>query len=426
MHPDASAFVQQNGFEKLVAHFRNKGPVALLESQQVEHKESKTSYLAALTKRSISITDDVANITVDGNTITRKGNPWQLLSEFKQGSWLFGWLGYDLKNHTENLTTKSKDPQNFSDTFFFEPGFLLSYDHQKNQAELLTGEWPDKLETEYLQNYSISELVSNKSKQSYMRDVEKAQKYIFEGDCYEINISRQLRGQFRGDPLQLYTDMKRRGPVPFGAYLFADGKHICSASPERFVKKNGHRIISDPIKGTVERGLTAKEDQQNITATLLSEKNKAENLMIVDLVRHDFSRVCKPGSVRVTSLFDIQTFATLHQLVSRVEAEIAQDYNVFNVLSACFPMGSMTGAPKISVMNFIEEIEEYKRGVYSGGIGYISPDDDFDFNVVIRTALISENTLHYSVGGAITSESSPEEEWQETQVKARALIKDMF
>ena len=217
--------------------------------------------------------------------------------------------------------------------------------------------------------------------------------------------------------------MRERGPVPFASYVFVDGVSICCASPERFLARKGNKVWSQPIKGTISRVLGEDETDRNILQQ--SEKNRAENLMIVDLVRNDLNRIAKKGTVQVKDLFEIQSFETVHQMVSTVECEVEEEMDSIEVIKSCFPMGSMTGAPKISAMLSIEEIEDYKRGIYSGAIGYFTPDQDFDFNVVIRTAIVEANNLIYPVGGAITSDSVPEEEWEETLIKARALTNSL-
>jgi para-aminobenzoate synthetase component 1 len=215
--------------------------------------------------------------------------------------------------------------------------------------------------------------------------------------------------------------MRRRGPVPFAAYLQLDGLAACCASPELYLQKRGERLISDPIKGTRPRGDTPEQDEQICMELQSNLKERAENLMIVDLVRNDFSRVCEAGSVRVSKLFEIQKFATVFQMVSRVEGMLKPSVPPEEALAACFPMGSMTGAPKIRAMELIEQIETYRRGLYSGAIGFFTPEGDFTFNVVIRTAIIRDDKLLYATGGAITADSDPESEWEETWIKARAL-----
>ncbi|MCH8496698.1 MAG: anthranilate synthase component I family protein, partial [Balneolales bacterium] len=272
-------------------------------------------------------------------------------------------------------------------------------------------------------NFTITSLRSSVSCDHYKRMVEKAKALIHEGDTYEINISHQLQGDFDGNPLSLFHTMRHHGPVPFAAYLQIDDLSACCASPERFLTKKSQKLISDPIKGTRPRGINPELD--DIIATVLrnSVKDQAENLMIVDLVRNDFSRVCQAGSVKVTQLFDIQRFGTVHQMVSRVEGDLSESVATQpeEAIAACFPMGSMTGAPKIRSMKIIDELENYKRGLYSGAIGFLTPEGDFSFNVVIRTAIIRNKKLWYSTGGAITADSDPLSEWNETLVKARAL-----
>jgi anthranilate/para-aminobenzoate synthase component I len=216
--------------------------------------------------------------------------------------------------------------------------------------------------------------------------------------------------------------MQHSGPVPMAAFIQTQDWAVCSASPEVFLIKKGAKIESRPIKGTRKRHTNDVEDAQLIRELQSSEKEKAENLMIVDLVRNDFNRVAKPGSVVVDKLFTIHSYATAHQMESVVIAELESEKTLFDVLKAAFPMGSMTGAPKIEAMRVIDELETYQRNIYSGAIGFIDPEQNAQFNVVIRTGVIRNNELLYGVGGAITSDSDPIQEWQETEVKTQALV----
>jgi len=220
----------------------------------------------------------------------------------------------------------------------------------------------------------------------------------------------------------MYKKMREINPVPFGAFIKTKDFQVCCSSPERFIKKSGRKVISEPIKGTSPRS-DEKITDLKYREELLNEKNKAENLMIVDLVRHDLSLIAETGSVKVSKLFDVQSFGTVHQLISTIEAMALKDVHPVDVIKACFPMGSMTGAPKIEVMKTIEDLEIYCRGIYSGAIGYFTPEGDFDFNVVIRSAIVKDGMVIYPVGGAITGDSNPEEEWEETHVKARVLTR---
>lgn len=399
-------------------------PVVLLESQLEGQSENQTSWLAANPCVEITAVGNKITTKIDGSQeSTFSNDPWQSFRKIRNDypGWYFGYLGYDLKNFTENLHSNNPDLTGAPDMYFFKPDQLIKYDHQTGITEVIKGrmdEWKKPVRESF---YNVGEIKQMTKRRDYLDRINQAQKMIKEGEFYEINLSHTLCSTFQGDPFALYQAMKKKGPVPFGAYLSLDRHVVCSASPERFLCKRGERVFSQPIKGTAPREQDPEKDRVAKSRLLGSEKDRAENLMIVDLVRHDLSRVAKPGSVRVPELFDLQSFETVHQLISTVEGLVGPEVDPVDILKNCFPMGSMTGAPKIRAMEIIEELEDYKRGIYSGAVGYISPDHDFDFNVVIRSAVLSGSQLIYPVGGAITSGSKPEEEWEETLVKARAL-----
>jgi para-aminobenzoate synthetase component 1 len=361
---------------------------------------------------------------------------WSALNIAQKQSWWFGYLGYDLKNLIENLESGHTELYEAADLWFMEPGILakVATSNQENklndEVEWLKGEqqWTELQErfagrSSESQEFSIRPL-EGLSKDLYLHTIESVKADIHEGDYYEMNFSHALKYTFEGPPVALYRAMREYGPVPFASYFNYDlpsglGVQVCSASPERYLAKRGEHLWSEPIKGTL--GRIKADEGERIQQELLGLKNKAEHLMIVDLVRNDLHRVALKGSVHVDPLFEVQSFRTVHQLVSKVHAQIAPNYSSFDAIRHSFPMGSMTGAPKIAAMQAIERYESYKRGIYSGAIGYLSPNDDFDFNVVIRTAIIQGDLLYYPVGGAITSDSDPELEWQETLLKAAAL-----
>ncbi|MGM0739107.1 MAG: aminodeoxychorismate synthase component I, partial [Bacteroidota bacterium] len=266
-----------------------------------------------------------------------------------------------------------------------------------------------------------SPLTSVDGWERYHRNAEKVKEYIARGDTYEVNLTHQLQAGFEGDSLDQFYAMRDAGPVPFAAWMSHEGIEVCCASPERFLERDGNRIRSQPIKGTSPRGADPEQDRKIVNDILKKEKNRAENVMIVDLVRHDMGRVARTGSVKTEALLEVQTFSTVHQLVSTITAEVTPNTPSVDIIMSCFPMGSMTGAPKIRTMEIIDELESYRRGLYSGAIGYFKPNDDFDFNVVIRTAIIKGKKLYYPVGGAITADSDAAEEWEESWLKARAL-----
>jgi len=412
--------------ENLVRSLRQyrSGAVIVLESQLLGHPSSVRTIVAAWPEREISAYDNEICEQVQGKEFSYKMNPWRALKNFydKSEEWIFGFAGYDLKNYSENLSSDNPKIADLPDLYFMEPQVLIEI--KKNELCVLKGE---KLLNEVLiksdsvsfQNCSFT-LSPAISKEDYVVNVGHIKEKIKAGDFYELNYSFPMRGTYEGDSFDLYYSMKRVNPVPFAAYVYTSSFSVCCSSPERFLKKTDLNILSEPIKGTSKRSEIPEIDAL-YKQELLNEKNRAENVMIVDLVRHDLSKVSKVGSVRVSKLFDLQTFDTVHQLISSVESVAEKDVHVVDIIKSCFPMGSMTGAPKIEVMKFIDQIECYRRGIYSGTIGYIRPDGNFDFNVVIRSAILQNGELVYPVGGAITSDSDPVLEWEETQLKAQAI-----
>lgn len=405
-------------------HTFREGSVIVLESQLPSHPSSIRSLVAAYPEREISACDSEILEQVQGKEFSYKMNPWSALKNFYNNSdgWVLGVAGYDLKNFTESLSSENPKIAEVPDMYFMEPELLIEIKNDK--LRIIKGEEIfDKLsfaehvaESENI-HFSLSPAIS---KEAYVANVNRIKEKITAGDFYELNYSYPMEGGFVGNPFELYCGMKKVNPVPFAAYISTGQFAVCCSSPERFLKKTGLNILSEPIKGTSRRSDDPEIDLQ-FKKELLNEKNRAENLMIVDLVRHDMSSVSKVGSVSVTKLFDLQTFDTVHQLISSVESTAEETVHVVDIIKNCFPMGSMTGAPKIEVMKCIEQIECYRRGIYSGAIGYITPEGDFDFNVVIRSAIVYNEKLVYPVGGAITSDSDPDAEWEETLVKAKSI-----
>lgn len=347
--------------------------------------------------------------------------------------WLFGYLSYDLKNDLEDLDSSNFDGLNFPDLVFFQPKkiFMLHGDelsiHYLNE---FSAEIEDDLHAIRNQsNFSKKsesvqlEISSRTPKTSYLQKVETLQHHIKRGDIYEANFCQEFYAKGNIDPLATFHKLQARSTPPFSAY-FKNGNHYAlSASPERYLKKNGSKVLSQPIKGTSKRSNNTLEDLELKTNLEANIKERSENVMIVDLVRNDLSRIAQRGSVKVDELCEPYTFAQVHHLISTVVAEIKDDYSSIDVIKSTFPMGSMTGAPKISAMKLIDRLEDSKRGLYSGAIGYFTPSMDFDFNVVIRSILYnaSKAYISFSVGSAITSKSKPEAEYEECLVKAQAL-----
>jgi len=266
-------------------------------------------------------------------------------------------------------------------------------------------------------------LRSSFTRAAYREAVSRVREYILAGDIFQANISQRLEAPLAETPWRLYRRLRALNPAPFAAYLDFDGVIVASASPERFLKLDeSRRVETRPIKGTRPRGVGPEHDFALGVALTESAKDRAENLMIVDLLRNDLSRVCAPGSVRVPELFGLEHHATVHHLVSTVTGELAGDADMFDLIRATFPGGSITGAPKIRAMEIIAEIEPSRRGVYCGAIGYLSSTGALDTSIVIRTYLALGNRVYFSVGGGIVADSEPEDEYQETLHKARALI----
>lgn len=342
------------------------------------------------------------------------------------GQYIFGYFSYDLKNEFEPfLTSGNTDYQQFLYTFFFVPKHVFIKD--KNGSKYYGAEpkgLSDLLKIEEQQKNSAVQLNSTLSKEEYLEKVRAIQEELQQGNVYELNFCQNFIGKGQlTHSMDLYNRLVDKSEAPFSAYLNLQYQEVFCASPERFLKKSGNKLISQPIKGTSRRGVTQEEDRDLIEKLKSSEKELAENIMIVDLVRNDLSKVAAKNSVRVDALNEVQTFNTVHQLVSTVSCELRENVQTSEIIKALFPMGSMTGAPKISAMQLSEQYENFKRGLYSGAIGYFDPNGDFDFNVVIRSIIYHKKSKIFSapVGGAITIQSDPEQEYEECLVKLKGL-----
>jgi len=326
--------------------------------------------------------------------------------------WLFGHLGYDLKNAIENLSSSYADKLRFPAIFFFEPKIIIKLSEQEMEIEsdhdaskIFDEIMNYDYETTVIQNSSIN-IQQRVSKQEYIDTIEQLKKHILRGDCYEINYCMEFFAENAVvDPLSVYHKLSRNSPNPFSALYKLEDKWLICASPERFLKKEGNKILSQPIKGTSSRFLKDdNKDKKSREELFRSEKDRSENVMVVDLVRNDLARVCKEGTVKVDELFGIYSFPQVHQMISTVSGELKEQVSFTEIIKATFPMGSMTGAPKRRVMELIDQYERSGRGIFSGAVGYINPEGDFDFNVVIRSIMYnaSEKYLSFMAGSGIT------------------------
>ena len=380
-----------------------------------------------------------AVLAVDAFTVlqTDSEGAFDKLKEYQSHSkdWLFGYLTYDLKYDVENLSSTNFDGLDFPELFFFQPKkvFLLKDDLLEIQYLNFVD---DELDVDFNEIISITDLsyTEEQKEKTKLRHRITKNKYfekfniihdnISKGNIYEMNFCQEFYAENSTlNPLLVYKKLNKISTPPFATFLKLNDKYLLSASPERYIRKEKNKIISQPIKGTAKRSSESKIDQKLKSDLETNEKERSENIMIVDLVRNDLSKTAVKGSVKVPELCKVYTFDQVHQMISTVTSEVSHAKNPVEVLRTTFPMGSMTGAPKVSAMKLIESLEESKRGLYSGSVGYFTPNNDFDFNVVIRSILYnsSKKYVSYTVGGAITAKSNVELEYQECLLKAKAM-----
>ena len=349
--------------------------------------------------------------------------------------WVFGYLTYDLKNQLENLKSENIDRLKFSTLHFFQPEIIIElgnevmkiqYLEDTNSAASIDQAFKEILASEVKEETPHNiEVEPRLSKDDYLRSVNKLKEHIAYGDIYEVNFCQEFYADsVQVAPLPIYEQLNEISRAPFASFFRHGPQYLISASPERFMKKMGNTLISQPIKGTSRRGATATLDSVYKEQLAQSEKERSENVMIVDIVRNDLAKSAVKGSVEVSDLFGIYSFEQVHQMISTVTCECRDDIHPIEALKAAFPMGSMTGAPKIRAMELIEQYESVKRGLYSGAVGYVTPEGDFDFNVVIRSIIYNANEAYLSfiVGSAITDMAQPEAEYEECMVKAGAML----
>lgn len=357
--------------------------------------------------------------------------PFDDLQQFVANQFAFGYLGYDLKNYVEKLASSNHDGLGFPDMHFFIPRHIVAIDNDGRFCVLKSDRDHSLLLNEIMQSQHVPNaqkrvtVTSRISRDEYIHSVNQIKRHILRGDIYEMNFCQEFYAtDAEIDPIATYLELSALSPTPFACCYKLHDKFLISASPERFMLKQGCKIISQPIKGTIRRGNSPEEDELLKTELRNNRKEQSENVMIVDLVRNDLSRTAKDGSVVVTELFGIYPFRQVFQMISTVESEVREGISGVEVIKHAFPMGSMTGAPKVKAMELIEALESTKRGLYSGAVGYFTPSGNFDFNVVIRSILYNQSNryLSFSVGSAITTGSNPEAEYDECLVKAKAIM----
>jgi len=396
--------------------------ISWLDSNQYNQKYSSFDAVLAV--------EEFTSIKTDYSNAFEKLKEYQSITK----DYLFGYLSYDLKNDVERMSSKNFDGLGFADLYFFQPQrviFIKGNTIEFSYLKMID----DEIDTDFeiIQNIELEVEKSIKNdlkiklrihKDEYHQKVSEVLKHIHRGDIYEANFCQEFYAENAAiNPIEAYHHLNEISEPPFATFLKCDEHFLLSASPERYLKKVGTKIISQPIKGTAKRLISKVDDEQIAFELARDEKERSENIMIVDLVRNDLARTAKKGTVRVEELCRVHSFKQVHQLVSTVVSEVDTTTHPVDIIKDTFPMGSMTGAPKVSAMKIIEKLEETKRGLYSGAVGYFTPDGDFDFNVVIRSILYNEenNYISFSVGGAITSKSTPEKEYEECLLKAKAM-----
>ena len=395
--------------------------VIFLDSNNYHQKQSSYDCVMAV--------DAFTSVKTDYN------NAFEDLKQYQQHTkdWLFGYLSYDVKNDVEELNSSNFDGLHFPDLFFFQPKklFLLKGNQLEVQYLRMVD---DEIESDFteIQNNHKLQTINHKPtiqqripKESYLGKVTKMLEHIHRGDIYEANFCMEFYAENATiEPVEIYQKLNEISKPPFAMFFKNKEQYLLCASPERYLRKEQNKVISQPIKGTAKRFEDKALDENSKIALEQNPKERSENIMIVDLVRNDLSHTAIKGTVEVEELCAIYTFEQVHQMISTIVSTVENTTSPVEILKTTFPMGSMTGAPKISAMKIIEELEESKRGLYSGAVGYFTPDNDFDFNVVIRSILYNakEKYVSFSVGSAITSQSIPEEEYEECLLKAKAMF----
>jgi para-aminobenzoate synthetase component 1 len=398
----------------------------------------------------------------DGVKESRHGNPFDVVGELLRTYSLdecpaeipfvggaVGYFSYDLCHFIERLPSTAVNDLNLPECYLAFYDTAIAFDHLAQKTYLVSTGFPElaekkrkqraaeklrELKSKILNKSSFSgELISvpveegivlksNFSHQEYLKAVAIAREYICAGDIFQVNLSQRFEADLNITPYELYQRLRQINPAPFASYLDFDGVSVVSASPERFLKVHGDWVETRPIKGTRPRGRSMGEDEALAEELLSSAKDRAENVMIVDLERNDIGRVCRYGTVQVTELTILETYPTVFHLTSTVRGRLRSGKNRIDLLKATFPGGSITGAPKVRAMEIIDELEPTRRSVYTGSIGYLSFSGEMDINIVIRTFLIKGKKAYFQVGGGIVYDSEPEAEYEETLDKARALI----
>jgi len=430
---------------EIFCQFRNQPYLMFLDSARDKATLGKYSIIVCHPRSILSSKGE--EILLDDSA--KKGDPFDalrsVLNQYKMSyksdlpfiGGLVGFLSYDLKQFVESLDVSVEDDINMPDMFFGVYDGAVIYDHkaekvyltdaclddnyEKRLQRMIDIIEKDQIQIELKEHQEPANIKSNFQEEPYKEAIQAVRDYIRSGDIYQVNMTQRFESDLRDHPFELYQKLRLLNPAPFASYIDFGTGHVASSSPERFIKVTDNLIETRPIKGTMPRSKDPKIDQRNKDILINSKKDRSELLMIVDLERNDLSRIAKTGTVEVTELFKLESYATVHHLVATVQAKIDASFDIVDTIKATFPGGSITGAPKIRAMEVIDELEPTARALYTGSIGYIDFNQNLDLNIVIRTFICKNNKAYFQAGGGIVWDSDPHAEYQESLDKAFAL-----
>jgi para-aminobenzoate synthetase component I len=432
----------------LFSAIANQPWAVFLDSGYPHSDQGRYDIIAAEPMTTLVTHGEITQINRNGSVIESSDDPFDLIKKelvanpfegfkdlpFNGGA--IGYFSYDLARRLEKLPVIANDAEHIPEMAVGIYNWAVVVDHHQRQSFLIgqgcnEDHWQSLIEQfsvlqtkDQTSQFKVTgEVKSNMDKANYTRAFDKIKHYLKEGDCYQVNLSQRFVASCEGEPWVAYQLLREMNAAPFSAYLNFPEVQILSSSPERFLQLVNGRVETKPIKGTRPRRAYPASDWLQIDQLRYSPKDRAENLMIVDLLRNDLSKTCKTGSVKVPALFAVESYATVHHLVSTVTGVLADGQHALDLLKSCFPGGSIIGAPKIRAMEVIEELELNRRGVYCGAIGYMGFDGNMDSNIAIRTLVHSKGTIRFWAGGGIVNDSDVEEEYQECFDKAAALLK---
>ncbi|EPW6708111.1 aminodeoxychorismate synthase component I [Vibrio parahaemolyticus] len=417
----------------------------LLRSASETHIDSRFDVLVANPIATLETIADSTQVETPSNAYSTQDDPFTLLHQLQE-QWLphvalnieldlpfvggaLGYFSYDLGRRVETMPEQAEKDLNTPDMAVGLYEWAVVVDHKLKKAYLVgqnieqAWQWLDKQEVEQSVDFALSgDWQSNMTKESYATRFDKVQEYLLSGDCYQINLAQRFNAPYQGSEWQAYLKLESANQAPFSAFIRMPESSILSISLERFLELKDRVIETKPIKGTRPRSEDPKQDNANAHDLQTAEKDQAENLMIVDLLRNDIGRVASPGSVHVPKLFDIESFPAVHHLVSTIRANLDEQYSPADLLRACFPGGSITGAPKVRAMQIIEELEPHRRSAYCGSIGYISRHGRMDTSITIRTLVAENHKLYAWAGGGVVADSDCTSEYQETLDKLSKIL----